>query len=152
MPSSDRAPTFAAEVVVDATASPEEVRACEAAFRAYGVDAKVTRASGREDAGGDAQWTVSARMPLAAWRDALFAGAGEDAWQLIHRFAQAVYHARRRSSELPGLFVVQDDRSGARVMLDPWSPQEAFHELLHLDLEKYSGTTLNWNEGRWGQA
>lgn len=136
MPSSDRALTFAAEVVVDATASQEEVRACEAAFRAYGVAANVTRSSGREDAGGDTEWTVRARMPLAAWRDALFAEVGEDAWQLIHRFAQAVYQARRRSSELPGLFAVQDDRSGVHVMLDPWSPQEAFHELLHLDLDK----------------
>ncbi|WP_405662407.1 hypothetical protein [Streptomyces sp. RK9] len=101
---------------------------------------------------GDLPWLALVSLPLQAFLGGLGAEAVRDAYA---SFKDVVRRAAGRGAAgdggAPRPLVLQDDRSGLSVVLEPDLPAEAYEQLLGLDLTKFRVGPLHYDRrlGRW---
>ncbi|MDT0440385.1 MULTISPECIES: hypothetical protein [Streptomyces] len=96
-------------------------------------------------------WLVLASLPLQAFLSGIGAEAVKDAYRGL---ANLVGRLTRRSASpgaTPRPVVLQDERSGVRVVLEGDLPPEAYRELALLDLSRFALGPVHWDRalGRW---
>jgi hypothetical protein len=98
----------------------------------------------------DSPWVMYITAPLADFASR-FSGANgeapETAWTGIKAFIEGVSGAFRRRA---GSLVFTDDDSEAIIALTPDLPDEAFAELLRLDLMEIEGKRISWDPDETG--
>ncbi|EPH42809.1 hypothetical protein ABT390_24290 [Streptomyces aurantiacus] len=141
-----------AELLLDEEAPDALGQDLVAALDGLGVrTARVRRAVGHRGAA-DIPWLVLASLPLHAFLSGLGAEAVRDAYV---SFKGVVRRGASRGTAggggAPRPLVLQDDRSGLSVVLEPELPAEAYEQLLGLDLTRFQVGPLHYDRqlGRW---
>jgi hypothetical protein len=139
-------------VFVDAVASPEEIEAVRRAFRDVGIDVDVVAEWEKPPGvGNGAFWMVlvvlgiSASAFLKGFGQTLGERAGEEAWTALRSFVRRVRKAREGSAIAASGWVELDDPDGTRIMIGD-EADEAYRQLLELDLEARRGWMLLWDD------
>ena len=141
------------EVLLDSSATPEEVEVVREAFTDAGLTAKV-RPSYERKSTGELPWVVMVSVPLTAFLTAFAAAAGKDAYSGLKKLVRTVWDKRTTTSGPRGSFVIIDSESRIWVHLDPDIPADAYRSLAQLDLDsfqglrvlKYDAKTKEWKE------
>lgn len=141
-----------AELLLDRDASDDLRRELVSALEGLGVHtARVRRAVDHRGAA-DIPWIMLASLPLQAFLSGLGAEAVKDSYTA---FKDVVRRSSRAAADpadpAPRPLVLQDRRSGLRVVLEPGLPGEAYEQLLVLDLARFSEGPLHYDreQGRW---
>lgn len=141
-----------AELLLDRDASDDLRRELVSALEGLGVHtARVRRAVDHRGAA-DIPWIMLASLPLQAFLSGLGAEAVKDSYAA---FKDVVRRSSRAAADpagpAPRPLVLQDRRSGLRVVLEPGLPGEAYEQLLGLDLARFSEGPLHYDreQGRW---
>ncbi|GGO39163.1 hypothetical protein [Streptomyces lasiicapitis] len=137
-----------AELLLDEEAPDALGQDLVAALDGLGVrTARVRRAVGHRGAA-DLPWLMLASLPLQAFLSGLGAEAVRDAYV---SFKGVVRRGTGSGSGVPRPLVLQDDRSGLSVVLEPELPAEAYEQLLSLDLTEFRVGPLHYDRqlGRW---
>ncbi|WJV45510.1 hypothetical protein [Streptomyces flavofungini] len=141
-----------AEVLLDQDAPEALAQDLVAALDDLGVrTARVRRAVAHRGVG-DLAWLALASLPLQAFLSGLGAEAVRDAYAslkgLVRRGADP---GAAGADGAPRPLVLQDDRSGLSVVLEPDLPAEAYEQLLGLDLTTFQVGPLHYDRqlGRW---
>ncbi|MEU6002398.1 hypothetical protein ABZ837_31885 [Streptomyces sp. NPDC047197] len=142
-----------AELLLDRDASDELRRDLVSALEGLGVrTARVRRAVDHRGAA-DIPWIMLASLPLQAFLSGLGAEAVKDSYaalkDVVRRSARAADSTAAASAPRP--LVLQDRRTGLRVVLEPGLPGEAYDQLLGLDLARFGEGPLHYDreQGRW---
>jgi hypothetical protein len=123
---SERDPRDLAEVVIEAEASEDEVRAVERLFDEAGVPAIVS--AGLESRSvGTLPWAMIVTIPLTAFLTALAGAAGADAWRALRSFVAGVFEVRRVPNRPDGAIRWEDKRR--TVILTDRIPDDGFRQL-----------------------
>jgi len=139
------------EVLMDESASTEDVLAVEEAFRDAGLAVVVRPAIGRKGVG-DFPWIVMFTVPLTAFLTAFAAEAGKEAYAGLKNLVRSIWSARTRRTGPPGSCIIVDERTGVWIHLKPDIPNEAYQALAEIDLESmeppavlvYDDNTRRW--------
>ena len=130
--------------------APEEIEAVQRVFDAASVHALVDPEIARFSV--DSPWVMYLTAPLMPFASR-FSGrdddeGGTDAWPGIKQFLEGVSHAYRGRT---GNMVFTDEQSEAMIALSSDLPDEAFAELLRLDLSMVEGKRISWDPetGAW---
>ncbi|MFJ2815938.1 hypothetical protein [Streptomyces sp. NPDC087294] len=98
-------------------------------------------------------WLVLASLPLQGFLAGIGAEAVKDAYQGLKALVSRLAH--RDGSPAPGPvprpLVLQDERTGLRVVLEGDLPQEAYEQLAVLDLSRFALGPVHYDRahGRW---
>ncbi|MFC8128844.1 hypothetical protein [Streptomyces sp. NPDC057302] len=143
-----------AELLLDRDASDDLRREMVSALEGLGVrTARVRRAVGHRGAA-DIPWIMLASLPLQAFLSGLGAEAVKDSYvafkDVVRRSSRTAGPAGT-AGPAPRPLVLQDRRTGLRVVLEPGLPGEAYEALLVLDLARFSEGPLHYDreQGRW---
>ncbi|MWA14322.1 hypothetical protein [Streptomyces sp. BA2] len=149
------APPLPAELLLDRDASDDLRRDLVSALEGLGVHtARVRRAVDHRGAA-DIPWIMLASLPLQAFLSGLGAEAVKDSYaalkDVVRRSSHSADPADPSSGPAPRPLVLQDRRTGLRVVLEPGLPGEAYEQLLGLDLARFSEGPLHYDreQGRW---
>ena len=138
------------EVLLDSSATPEEVGVVKQAFTDVGLTAKV-RPSYERRGIGDLPWIVMVSVPLTAFLTAFAAEAGKDVYKKLKRLVRTIWDKRTKTSGPSGSFIIRDVKSGIWVLLDPDIPDDAYSALSELDLESLQGSgVLRYDKNQKG--
>lgn len=138
------------EVLLDVSASQEEVEDVRRAFSAAGVDAEVLAAYERKGIG-EFPWIVMITAPTTMFFTAIAAAAGKDAYNAVKNLVQAVWAARTKGSGPRGNVILNDEQVGIWIALEPDLPAEAYEKLASLDLTRFKTEPLKYDRerGEW---
>lgn len=142
-----------AELLLDRDASEDLRRDLVSALAGLGVHtARVRRAVDHRGAA-DIPWIMLAALPLQAFLSGLGAEAVKDSYAA---FKDVVRRSSRAggpgpADPAPRPLVLQDRRTGLRVVLEPGLPGEAYEQLIGLDLARFTEGPLHYDreQGRW---
>lgn len=140
--------TVVERVVLDSLASDSEVRAVEEVLHDAGIDAKVdanwTKPS---DVGNGAFWMVMLILGVSAshFLQGFAQKAGGDAWVALKSFVGRLREARRKSTMGPSGWVQLTDSEGTVILIGD-EAEQAYRELLELDLDRRQGWMLLWDD------
>jgi hypothetical protein len=138
------------EILLDSSATPEEVGVVREAFTDAGLTAKV-RPSYERRGTGDLPWVVMVSVPLTAFLTAFAAEAGKDAYKGLKRLVRTIWDKRTKTSGPSGSFTIIDIKSGIWVLLDPDIPDDAYSALSELDLDSLQGSgVLKYDKNQEG--
>ncbi|GAA1895873.1 hypothetical protein GCM10009837_17310 [Streptomyces durmitorensis] len=146
-----------AELLLDRDVSDDLRRELVSALEGLGVHtARVRRAVDHRGAA-DIPWIMLASLPLQAFLSGLGAEAVKDSYtafkDVVRRSSRAAdpAHGTDPAGPAPRPLVLQDRRTGLRVVLEPGLPGEAYEQLLGLDLARFSEGPLHYDsaQGRW---
>lgn len=140
-----------AELLLDRDASDDLRRELVSALEGLGVHtARVRRAVDHRGAA-DIPWIMLASLPLQAFLSGLGAEAVKDSYAAFKDVVRRSSRATGPAAPDPRPLVLQDRRSGLRVVLEPGLPGEAYEQLLGLDLARFSEGPLHYDreQGRW---
>ncbi|ARX87202.1 hypothetical protein SMD44_06683 [Streptomyces alboflavus] len=146
------APPLRAELLLDHEAPEALGHDLTAALDGLGVRTARVRRTVDHRGVGDLPWLVLVSLPLQAFLGGLGAEAVRDAYA---SFKGVVRRAAGRGAAgddgVPRPLVLQDDRSGLSVVLEPDLPAEAHEQLLGLDLTTFRMGPLHYDRrlGRW---
>ncbi|MFI6088695.1 hypothetical protein [Streptomyces sp. NPDC051218] len=143
-----------AELLLDRDAPDDLRRDLVSALEGLGVHtARVRRAVDHRGAA-EIPWIMLASLPLQAFLSGLGAEAVKDSYtalkDVVRRSARTTDPAAPATSA-PRPLVLQDRRTGLRVVLEPGLPGEAYDQLLGLDLADFREGPLHYDreQGRW---
>ncbi|MGW7073980.1 hypothetical protein ACWGH2_01100 [Streptomyces sp. NPDC054871] len=149
------APPLPAELLLGQDASDDLRRDLVSALEGLGVHtARVRRAVDHRGAA-DIPWIMLASLPLQAFLSGLGAEAVKDSYaalkDVVRRSSRSADPTDPSSGSAPRPLVLQDRRTGLRVVLEPGLPGEAYEQLLGLDLARFSEGPLHYDreQGRW---
>ncbi|MGW0843747.1 hypothetical protein ACWD26_27115 [Streptomyces sp. NPDC002787] len=98
------------------------------------------------------QWLVLAALPLQAFLSGLGGEAVKDGYRVLKDLVgRLVRPGVTGEDTAPRPLVLQDERTGLRIVLEPGLPQEAYEQLAVLDLTRFSVGPLHYDRalGRW---
>jgi hypothetical protein len=136
-------------IKLDVAATPEEVRAVEAAARAEGFEAEVAASWEKPpQTGNGAFWMVEILVgsSLSAFFGGIAAAAGADAWKKIKSFAEQLREARAPSKVADSGNIVLRDSRGRQLMLWKAFPDEAYEALFQIDWDDHASGLLVWDD------
>lgn len=120
-----------------------------AQFRELGVPSVRVRRTLGHRGPNELQWLVLAALPLQAFLSGLGSEAVKDGYRLLKELVSRVVRRGSTAAEAaPSLLVLQDERSGLRIVLEPDLPQEAYEQLTVLDLTQFSVGPLHYDRAR----
>jgi len=142
--------TSGIEVILDVSASNEEVQGVQDAFAKAGVEVDVQAAYERKGIG-EFPWIVLLSVPATAFFSAMAAAAGKDAYRALKGIIGAVWAVRKRCSGPRGDVILRDEDTGTWIMLEPDLPEEAYEKLAGLDPTRFRAGSLryDWELGEW---
>ncbi|GAB2717009.1 hypothetical protein [Streptomyces bullii] len=121
-----------------------------ARFRDMGVsEIRVRRTLGHRGPA-ELQWLVLASLPLQAFLAGLGSEAVRDGYAALKKLVARVFR-RDGSAEdaaVPRPLVLQDERTGLRIVLEPDLPQQAYEQLTELDLTEFSIGPVHYDRTR----
>ncbi|MFD9886011.1 hypothetical protein ACFWZT_31655 [Streptomyces alboflavus] len=143
------APPLRAELLLDQEAPEALGQDLTAALDGLGVRTARVRRTVDHRGVGDLPWLVLVSLPLQAFLGGLGAEAVRDAYASFKGVVRRA--AGRGDGGAPRPLVLQDDRSGLSVVLEPDLPAEAYEQLLGLDLTTFRMGPLHYDRrlGRW---
>ncbi|MFG2498048.1 hypothetical protein ACGFSB_07480 [Streptomyces sp. NPDC048441] len=143
-----------AELLIDRDASDDLRRELVSALEGLGVHTARVRRTVDHRGAADLPWIMLASLPLQAFLSGLGAEAVKDSYaafkDVVRRSSRAADPADP-ATPAPRPLVLQDRRTGLRVVLEPGLPGEAYEQLLGLDLARFSEGPLHYDRelGRW---
>lgn len=139
------------EVLLEDSASTEDVVAVEEVFRDAGLAAVVKPAIGRKGVG-DFPWVVMFTVPLTAFLTAFAAAAGKDAYAGLRNLVRSIWSTRTQATGPSGSCIIVDKGTRVWIHLKPGIPNKAYHALAEIDLESLeppAALIYNDNTGQW---
>ena len=112
-------------------------------LRGIGVQADGVRTLPHRS-GADLNWLILLVLPLQAFLTALGTKVMEDLYSGVKRLPRL----SDRSSTSAALLVLEDPKTGLRIVLEHDLPQKAYRELLELDLKRFSAGPLHYDHNR----
>ncbi|QHF95050.1 hypothetical protein DEH18_15610 [Streptomyces sp. NHF165] len=105
------------------------------------------------------QWAVLVALPLHAFLTGLGTEAVKDAYEGLRRLAGRAVHRGGADDERPGAdgpdgadegrpLVLQDERTGLRIVLEADLPRAAYEQLLGLELSRFRHGPLHYDRAR----
>jgi hypothetical protein len=139
-----------ADVLVDAEVPVEQERLLVDALAQLGVTARtrvVPARRGVEQLG----WLVLASLPLQAFLTELGTSVADEAVQALRSLVRRLLHRDPPSPGDQRPMVLRDAATGLQVVLEPDLPDEAFRELVGLDLSQFRLGPVHFDRhrGRW---
>lgn len=140
---------LSAELLLSSDTTEQQVQDVVTTFSQFGIDARVRRTLNHRGSA-DLEWFVLAALPLQAFLSGLGAEAVKDFYAGLKRLV-----GRVPSPSLPVPnrvpLVLQDTRSGVRIVLEPDLPAQAYQLLLGLDLGHCRAGPLHYDRAaqRW---
>jgi hypothetical protein len=139
-------------VLIDAAASAEEAELIRGALRESGFEADVSSEWEKPaGVGNGAFWmvlvvlAVPATAFLSGFGKTIGERAGEAAWEGLKSFVGRLRQARASSTIASVGWVELDDPDGTRIMIGE-EADEAYQQLLELDLDARRGWMLLWDD------
>jgi hypothetical protein len=121
------------DVLVVGTLSTEEADRLRQAFGHLGLAAELREVPPRRSVG-DFAWMLLAALPLKPFFDQLVHDAAADAYKGLKRLVGIVVRRHDQAPEHPKVLVLQDSSTGIQVVLESDLSDEAYEQLLKLDL------------------
>ncbi len=139
------------EVIVEDTATPDEVAAVKEVFARAGFDVEVDAAFGRRSAD-VLPWIVSVVLvtPIVAFFASFGAEAGKDAYGAVKAWIAELFAARRKSGNGEGAVELKDP-DGTTLILSTRYPKDAIDALARISWDQHRGGYLTWDSeaGEW---
>lgn len=127
------------EVLLDSSASADEVTAVREVFNDAGLMVTV-RPSYKRKGVGDFPWIVIISAPLTAFLTAFAAAAGKGFYKELKKLVHSIRSKRTKTSGTRGDFIIIDSESGIWILLNPDIPEDAYRALAELDLDAFLGS------------
>lgn len=159
------AATLRAQVLVDGRAGEDEENLV-AALAACGVAAELGEIPARRSTQALA-WAVLVSLPLTAFLSEIGSKASDDAYAGLTAAIRRILRRDRETARLPGtsdteasgadraddtapsrVMILQDPGTGLRIVLEADLPDEAYHQLLALDLTDFRFGPLHYDAAR----
>ena len=139
-----------AEVLIAAELSPDDAAQLRREFESLGLSADLRETAPRRSLQ-EIAWFALAAVPLKPFFEKLAEDFATDAYQRLRGLAAAVLGRRAASSGSPRVLLLQDPDTGARVVLEPDLPEEAYEQLLDVDLSGIRRGPLHYDrhDRRW---
>jgi hypothetical protein len=121
-------------------------------FRELGAPAVRVRRTLDHRGPGELQWLVLASLPLQAFLSGLGGEAVKDGYRALKDLVgRLVRRGATAPAAVPPPLVLQDERTGLRIVLEADLPQSAYEELAVLDLSGFTVGPLHYDRarGRW---
>jgi hypothetical protein len=140
---------LSAEVFLDERIPLEQERGLVDALAAFGVRAQAKVVPPRRGLG-ELHWLILVSLPLQAFLSSLSGKLAEDAY---HGLKHAVSRLLSRDQEQPAAdqprpLVLQDTASGLQVVLEADLPDDAYQQLVGLDLTRFQLGPLHYDRQR----
>lgn len=141
-------PIEPAEVLFAGRLSAGEVTELRDAFATVGLAIDLREVSARRGLG-DIAWLALLAVPLKPFYEQLLNDFADDAHQQLKKLAGKLLHRRR----LPGagdrqVLVLQDSATGVQVVLEPDLPDQAYQQLLRVDLTAIRQGPVHYDQHR----
>ncbi|GAB2869224.1 hypothetical protein GCM10027074_41140 [Streptomyces deserti] len=124
-----------------------------ARFRELGMPAVRVRRALSHRGPAELQWLVLASLPLQAFLSGLGSEAVKDGYLALKDLVSRLFRrdGTAQGEATPRPLVLQDERSGLRIVLEPDLPQRAYEQLAVLDLTQFSVGPLHYDRAlrRW---
>lgn len=125
---------LSAEVLVSADLSEDSRQHLAEDLRRLGVEPTIRQVLRRRGISDIPPWLVLVALPLQPFFTTLLEKLAGDAYSRLKALVVGLF---RRHSEAAGsarVLILQDTRSGVRIVLEPDLPAESYQQLQHLDL------------------
>ncbi|MGH3717770.1 MAG: hypothetical protein ACRDRI_02825 [Pseudonocardiaceae bacterium] len=140
---------LSAELLLSSNITEQQAQDVARAFSRFGVATRARRVLNHRGPA-DLEWLVLAALPLQAFLTGLGTEAVKDFYAALKSL---VGHLPLPSRPVPNQvpLVLQDSRSGVRIVLEPDLPGQAYQQLLGLDLGRYRTGPLHYDRAaqRW---
>ena len=141
-----------AELLLTHDISAELERELAAGFRELGAPSVRVRRTLGHRGPAELQWLVLASLPLQAFLSGLGGEAVKDGYRALRDLVGRLVRRGQTAPE-PATrpLVLQDERTGLRIVLEADLPQSAYEELAVLDLSAFAIGPLHYDRthGRW---
>ncbi|MGH4023069.1 MAG: hypothetical protein ACRDRV_00620 [Pseudonocardiaceae bacterium] len=140
---------LSAELLLSSDVSEEQIQDLVTTFSRFGVTTRV-RSLLNHRGPADLEWLVLAALPLQAFLSGLGAEAVKDVYASLMRLVRRLPGTSQPAANVVPL-VLQDSRSGVRIVLEPDLPGQAYQQLWELDLTQYRIGPLHYDRAgqRW---
>ncbi|MGH3795774.1 MAG: hypothetical protein ACRDSP_12895 [Pseudonocardiaceae bacterium] len=140
---------LSAELLLSSDVTEQQEQDVLTTFSRFGVVTRARRALSHRGPA-ELEWLVLAALPLQAFLSGMGAEAVKDVYaglkRLVGRLPPPAGPVQHRAP-----LVLQDARSGVRIVLEPDLPEQAYRQLLGLDLSRYRTGPLHYDRAarRW---
>ncbi|WP_405868194.1 MULTISPECIES: hypothetical protein [unclassified Streptomyces] len=140
-----------AELLLTHDVSAELERELTSGFRELGAPAVRVRRTVDHRGPAELQWLVLASLPLQAFLSGLGGEAVKDGYRAFKDLVGRLTQHGAPPVQAPRPLVLQDERSGLRIVLEADLPQGAYEQLAVLDLSRFAVGPLHYDRahGRW---
>jgi len=96
-------------------------------------------------------WVALVALPLQAFLTAVGGKLAHDAYREFTKVIRGLLNRGEPTAGLPRPMVLQDTATGIQVVLEPGLPDEAYQQLLSLDLSQFQLGPVHYDSGqsRW---
>jgi hypothetical protein len=123
-----------------------------AGFRELGAPSVRVRRTLGHRGPAELQWLVLASLPLQAFLSGLGGEAVKDGYRTLKDLVRRLTHPGGAApAQPPRPVVLQDERTGLRIVLEADLPQRAYEQLATLDLSRFTVGPLHYDRahGTW---
>ncbi|MFV8183671.1 MULTISPECIES: hypothetical protein [unclassified Streptomyces] len=141
-----------AELLLTHDVSAELERELTAGFRELGAPAVRVRRTLDHRGPAELQWLALVSLPLQAFLSGLGGEAVKDGYRALRDLVARLFRRGTTAPDAaPRPLVLQDERTGLRIVLEADLPQHAYEQLTALDLSGFTVGPLHYDlaRGRW---